>query len=177
MEEQEIVKKISKKMVFDIKQPKKMIITDPWYFDEKDTYKKSSCGLVYNKRTKFPVNKIQIFQESENWEYDGHSMTAVNNCATVVLASHINIFDAAIDGLYYPEFIYKEDALGCDTAQFNVYVDDKEVPFHTGADGYYGDYLQYKKNVGIVVTFGIDNDMMGYDEFVECIKYVFEVIK
>ena len=85
-------------------------------------------------------------------------------------------------------FSYETKELGCDTARFSVYADDKFYEFRTGADGYYGSTITHfeelsfpikdevkkeKNTIGYYIELYLSEDAYSYEEIVDIMKYLF----
>ena len=70
--------------------------------------------------------------------------------------------------------------LGCDTASFDIYVDNRYYHINTMADGFYGNVSTYrtkdnKSTLGIVVTIWLDSAAYDYEEVINIFKYIFNI--
>lgn len=75
----------------------------------------------------------------------------------------------------YPKLIREEKTLGCDTAEFAIRVDDRELVIQTLSDGSYGRMARFKDNYAIYLEFCLDGDAADWAGLEERIRYLFKV--
>lgn len=82
--------------------------------------------------------------------------------------------DAQKEGKYIPDDVKQKVELGCDTASFDLSVDNRDVHIDTGADGYYGSYLRYTHNRAYILELELDPSYIGLDRIKADMGYVFD---
>lgn len=150
----------------EIEAPKKLIIGDPWYFEnnEGDELVCVWKRIMYTDDVKAVV---RVFEE----EYNGfvYHIVRIYAMAEKALSS---ILKAEANNEYEFTFFdgseikYKPITLGCDTARFEIETDKGYAEIHTGADGYYGTAIKYKHKMGIQVELNVDSDVCDWKEIV-----------
>lgn len=108
-----------------------------------------------------PNKKIKILNDSKDETYD----------------DLLNIYLA---GFQLEDCNDNNKDLGCDTASFDIYVDNRYYHINTMADGFYGNVSTYrtkdnKSTLGIVVTIWLDSAAYDYEEVINIFKYIFNI--
>lgn len=181
--------KITKKTVLFMDKPfKNIAIGDPSYFEtmeelemkeslspfEKNHLKNlRNLTLDYKPRC-CKVGAVLINQVEDTFMYDGREYPDISTNIEVYLAKDKAQLDVYLNGRWYGEStVKKTHELGCDTARFEINVDDRFLSISTGADGYYGYAQVMKQYYGFRLSLSMDTDMLSFDEAVRDMAYVF----
>lgn len=133
-------------------------IGDPLYFE-----KKQGLFLTFDEDLhNATVTKAKIQHDEESGEYE----------IIIAGASRDAICDTYLAGREYQNTECSSTKLGCDTARFILNIGNKELTFHTGADGYYGTLIKYKNGFGFVLYIYLDDSIFTEDELIRDIKYL-----
>ena len=159
-----------KEKVFDIKGTTKLMIGDPWYFEQMKAGSKNENlkKLTFNGnimtaasgKLRVRLNKVNYESEYGNGEYNSIDVTVAQSGVSKEL-------DIYMEGKYFPAYLKEDHQLGCDTARFEMTTKYGSDLFHTGGDGYYGDIYHMKKGHGMLLNLSFDTDMFDYDEIVD----------
>jgi len=159
-----------KEEVYQIPTPKSLIIGDPMYLEQielGDNKPKKFCVLLKRISMKlqtelvWKVSKLQY--EPDKLFPEGLTMTEYT--AFINMGTEQKILDTFRKESFYPNLKSYEHELGCDTAQFDIMVNQQRMEeIHTGADGYYGFHLAYKGGQGHMISFNFPADLMTEKE-------------
>ena len=169
--------KVNWKEVYDIETPTAIIIGDPSYFDEMEDPKTPERVKNNMKRLTLIKDNIPkthktrlVFSELECEGYPIHE-------AKVVICNKA-FLDTYCDDKYYPSEVIEDVDLGCDTAQYDVYVkygeDTKYYNVCTGADGFFGQKQLNRSKFGFNCSFTFPSDLMEVEEMRQILAYLFK---
>lgn len=172
--------KVNWKEVYDIETPTSIVIGDPSYFEEMEDPKVSERVKNNMRRLTLIKNKIPkthkarlIFSELAMDGFEPGDEFLVHE-AKVVICNE-KYLDTYCNDQYYPDAVLEDEDLGCDTAQYTIYVgDDRYYNVHTGADGYFGQKMVNKAQFGFVVSFTFPSDLMEEEEMRQILAYLFK---
>ena len=129
-----------KKEIYSVKCPKRVQFGDPLYFEE---YKgKKLASLVADRKPPHNFVAMVVLAESMKGYPDEMSCTM-----TLYMAPKETI-DTYVDGCMYEGQDVMENEIGVDTAKYLFNVDGRYEEIHTGADGYWGNYLEFSRGQG-----------------------------
>lgn len=172
-------KKTVNRKKFSIKPFKKIVIGDPSYFDELDNGSENKYlkDITCNFNTTCCNVGSVIITENTSDLYFGNDAKPIKSCEVLVdfyLASSEKQLDIYENGKWFgKETLKKEYELGCDTACFEMTIDNEYDEFRTGSDGYYGNVKQLKQNYGLIGHLYFDGDMFTFDEIVNRMNKLF----
>ena len=158
---------------YSIKPFQHLYVSDPYYESKANTknitlnkdFPKSNrtAGLVVQKLyLKYPDNFA-----FELYKVIAYSIRNDYPIAEKFLSAHKN-------GGYAPDFLKEKKDLGCDTAQYNIMVNnDRSVNIETGADGSYGEFSHYKDNAAFILELFI-SDYEPVEQQLQKLAYVFD---
>lgn len=181
--------KITKRKVLIMDKPFKSIsIGDPWYFEEMDELKDATDAVqkkhlknlkkltVSTKPRCCKCGAVVISQEEGTFEYDNREYPIIQTIIDVYLSKDKAQLDVYLANKWYGENTVKEThELGCDTAKFDMYVDDRFLQIHTCADGYYGVAELMKEYFGFRLRMSLDADALSFDDAVRNMAYLFNI--
>lgn len=178
--------KIIREEKIKVKPVKRISIYDPWYMEhiENNTCTGAEKNLVALFQ-KIPVanrNAQVIIREVETeteMEYGGKQF----KYSSIILmfmqykneVSGIQVAHAHRENKYIPSLLKKHIELACDTARFDIKINDQYEEIHTGADGYYGDFYHYKDNLAHIFEIEFDASLYSFDEIKSKAKYLFDI--
>ena len=170
---------------------KSIHIGDPFYGDDKDLVfnakvpEQFAAEYVHGTETRIDQSGYSAIVSLKEKEIVYHNVTFSRiNAAVVIFPGfmakpgpwtplyHNSLVTPYLKGRYVPTDTTRHISLGCDTACFEICTThyDKKQPiccmFNTGADGFYGFALKYKKKVGdgLAFDFAIDSNYMSFEE-------------
>ena len=192
-------KKLKTRTMLKGKAPSSLLIADEYYLEQlakkglskkdKDAYK----SLIFDKKKIGKTWEVVIFVDNVDYFYDGMTLPMVD--FTIGLAPCFVVCGMKLAEVYAKsccmksnvrvEYIATQKDLGCDTASFSITAGDKYEEFSTGADGYYGDVVEYKKKLlleenskpqdfGFKISLGFDGDLFDSEEIVKTFAYLFD---
>lgn len=167
--------KIMERKVFKIKPFKTLKVGDPSYFEEMEesSNNKHLKDLTCDIKTRCcKIGSLMI--EKKEITQDNFSFEEID--ITVCLAENQKQLYTYEAGRYFKDTLKKEYELGCDTAKFEINVDDRYSLIDTYADGYYGQLLHFKQGYGLILSLSLDADMYKFDEVVKRFSYLFEIL-
>lgn len=182
MEDKLISRKINNTTTFDIKGFKHLVIGDPMYLENITSTKVTGCEkeLVFDYVLKDASKYngkciIKDIEENYDTDYGKLDIQSIEILFYIQRDSKVadNIVNHFInDGKYVTSLLKKENTLGCDTASFDIYANDKYLHFNTGADGYYGNSFVFKNDEAIIISLVLDAGLFSMDEVVKDFKYL-----
>lgn len=169
---------------FKINAPKKLIIGDPMYLEAIENGTDTGCEkkiTFIRKRMPRNLDWVCFVDEVEDsFDFKGRQITHASSIVKLIgitnnisLEQQQNFIQAFKNDMYHPKLVKTQGELGCDTAEFIIDTDKSYDNFHTGADGYYGNYMVYKDNLVFKIDLSFDSDMFGFDEIVKRMKSLF----
>ena len=171
---------MARKEVFRIKPFKHIQIADPWYLEEyvedpvKNKHLEEFIAAFDVPDCKF--GKVRIKENVYTSEYDGSEFSCYEILAAV--APEERHVDTYLADKFYGELTVKDmTRLGCDTARFEIMVDDRVDVVHTGADGHYGDVIQFIPGYGAQIRINLDGGLFDFEDVMAMAKYWFEEIE
>lgn len=169
---------------------KSIYIGDPFYEEEKDlTFsakvpEQFAAEAIYGTEKRIDqsgYSAVVSLKETEHF-YNGIGFSFIK-AAVIIFPSFMakpspwtplyhNLVTTYLQGRYMPAATTRHIELGCDTACFEISTThhNKKQPidctFNTGADGYYGYALKYKKRAGdgLAFDFTVSSDCMSFEE-------------
>lgn len=173
-----------KNVEFKINAPKKLIIGDPMYLEAIENGTDRGCmKKITFIRKRMPsdldwtclVNEVEdsFDFEGEKFTYTSIIVKLIGITETATTERKQQFIQAFKDNMYHPKLVKKKGELGCDTAQFIIETNKSYDEFHTGSDGYYGNYMTYKDNLVYRFELSFDGDLFGFDEVVKRMKALF----
>lgn len=162
-------KTVNKKR-FSIKPFKKIMIGDPSYFEEMEQgstnkfLKEITCDF---KTTTCKVGSVVIKEETSSLYFDNNSKPMINREINVdfYLASDERQLSIYENGKWFGKDTLKKNYdLACDTARFEMIIDNEYDEFMTGADGYYGQVKQLKQYYGLIGHLYFDGNLFSFEE-------------
>lgn len=171
---------ILREQEYNIKPFRKVKIGDPIYFEaiengaDEGCEKELVCDLA-----KIPFSNREakvVLRENED-EYEGFKYKTLEILFATYKKTELakKIFEAHRYKQWYPDLCKENKHLGCDTAQFEITIDDNYDVINTGADGYYGEFYHYKNNDAYIFSFSLDEDLFSWEDVEEKIKYLFNI--
>lgn len=130
-----------RKEIYSVKCPKQVQFGDPMYFEEYEGRKLENL-VVDCKPPRGFVAKVVLVEEPMKEYPDEMSRTM-----TLYMAPKETI-DTYVDGYMYEGQDVKEKEIGVDTAKYLLHVDGRYEEIHTGADGYWGNHLEFSRGQG-----------------------------
>ena len=130
-----------KKEIYSVTCPKRFQFGDPMYFEE-FKWKKLASLVADCKPPRNFVAKVVLTEEPIEEYPDEMSRTM-----TLYMAPKETI-DTYVDGCMYKGQDVMEKEIGVDTAKYLINVDGRYEEIHTGADGYWGNYLELSREQG-----------------------------
>jgi hypothetical protein len=169
---------------------KSIYIGDPFYEEEKDlTFnakvpKQFAAEAIYGTEKRIDQSGYSAIVSLKEVEDVFNGVTFGHITAAVVIFPSFmskpgpwtplyhNLVTTYLQGRYMPAATTRHIELGCDTACFEICTThhDKKQPivctFNTGADGFYGFALKYKKSAGdgLAFDFTVSGDCMSFEE-------------
>lgn len=162
---------VKREEIINVKGTTKLLIGDPLYLDAIDngTDDGAEKELIFNGQiTAAPLGRMRIREthtDSDDEKYGHLEWDEIE--VEVVQGAHEQMLDTYLDGKWYDGKLVSDTTLGCDTASFDIETKYGFDHFNTGADGYYGQMLKYKKNFGMDLTLILSADLFGFDEVKE----------
>lgn len=160
---------------YEIKPFKRLTVGDPCYFEENaglhltidetlPSFKSRKTGVVLQKvKTTYIAN------------YDNKEHSYVSDLAIIYnISPYCKLYiDAHKKGEYMADLRESGTTqLGCDTASFDITVDERSDNICTGADGYYGTYFKYPHNRACILELELDDSYVGMDRLKSVLGYV-----
>lgn len=171
---------------------KKLVIGDPWYFEEMEslrgiknktaeqtrrlrnmkntTLNMNAKDLIPDDKSKFE-SKVFILKmvDDEDPEYTNYRIAyALYQPKARNLVELITSEDA-----YYADLIKTNKDLGCDTAKFIIEADGRYCSVRTGADGYYGYFMKFINQHGYCIVLDLAYDLFDINRVRDIVKTVF----
>lgn len=175
--------RVNWKEVYDIETPTSIVIGDPSYFEEMEDPKVSE--RVKNNMKKLTLIKGNIpkthkarliFSELECEGFAPDKPFFIHEAKIVIC--NAKYLDVYCNDQYYPSQVIEDTALGCDVAQYNVYInygeDNRYYNVHTGADGMYGSKQINKGAYGFNCSFTFPSDLINEKEMRQILAYLFK---
>lgn len=173
---------VKKEVLIPIGGVKHICIGDNLYLEEiaRGEASKGAKDAVLDETFGNLRHGMMLVQEVEA-EYQGDTIQVTRvRAAYSSYADKGKAFDdfaTYLSGNYYEEGLKKAKELGCDTASFEVSIDDRTDTISTGADGLYGYALVMKQYYGLSLGFEIDSLFLPFDEAVREFSYLFRADK
>lgn len=167
-----------RKESFNVVMPKKIKIGDPYYFEQFQEDKQKLNKLTYNATFRGKekwVGKMHVIEEKLVDDSMGISSTFNAVRFICVFAEDEKLADLLLENKIYKGQKVSSIAIGVDTAEYEVAIDDRYLEFHTGADGYWGDVYEIyngSKKVGITIALNLP-DLSSFEENLSKLKYLF----
>lgn len=130
-----------KKEIYSVKCPARFQFGDPMYFEEFKGKKLASLVVDCKPPRNF-VAKVVLTEEPVE-QYPDEMLRNM----TLYMAPEDSI-DTYVDGCMYKGQDVTEKVIGVDTAEYLINADGRCENFHTGADGYWGNYLEFSRGQG-----------------------------
>lgn len=176
--------KTLKEKRFTVKPFRNVRIGDPYYFKEmiNGSTNKSLKTITCNF-DKIPVTKRIAGARIQEIEYDYSDEGENLKYTSIELMFFTSkkeefcekIIETELSGSYYPNHIKKQYELGCDTARFEIQIDENYDVIHTGSDGYYGYAHHYKNNDAFVFCVTFDGGLFSWEDVERYVAYFFVV--
>lgn len=169
---------------YDIKPFSRVKIGDPLYFEEmangstNNNLKSLTCDIdnitTSNRKAGARIRKLKLDYLDEDMDYDDvyYELTFYTARKTDVAE---NIVEAELNGEYYVHLLKESRDLGCDTAEFIMYIDDNFGSFHTLSDGHYGNISRYKYNAVYVFNILLNENASSWDQMNRMVEQFFKV--
>jgi hypothetical protein len=178
--------KVVKEKIFSVKPFSYVRIGDPMYFeqmqegDKNKALRELTCTFEKipktNREAKVRIREIvsDFKDEGKPYCFTQYEMLFYTARKTPLASK---IIEAELDGKYYPDLIKRESELGCDTARFEMTINENWDEIHTGADGFFGMLHHYKNNEAYVFSIMLDEDMTSWEEVEQYVQYFFDGVK
>ena len=177
-----------KQTEFKIKVPKSICIGDEYYIERAESESRYKTLIFDQKIPPNFIGKIHIQDRTEEKE-----TTPKTNIIKIVFAfdetfkvsddgnkfKEEAFVDMLLNGYYPSRFHTTPTTLGCDTASFDIYVDDNYTSLNTLSDGYYGEAILYKDGItlkGISIELFITEHAYDYEDILNIFEYLFKKI-
>lgn len=145
---------------------------DPYYDDE--SAKWTIDESLYSGSTRqagIVLQKVEFADDETDIRFEMLKVIAYN----IAKGDYAReLVDTHKDGHYAPSVLKKQVDLACDSASFDLTVDDRAIHMNTGADGFYGTYFHYTHNRACVLELMLDSDVVSLDRLRQDMGYVFK---
>ena len=167
---------------YDIKPFSRVKIGDPLYFEEmengstNENLRTLTCDIdnitTSNRKAGARIRKLKCDYHDEDMDYDDvyYELTFYTARKTDVAEK---IVEAELNGEYYVDLLKESRDLGCDTAEFIMWIDDNFSSIHTLADGHYGNMSRYKYNSVYVFNIVLNENAISWDKMEQMVKQFF----
>ena len=166
------------KETYNVKCPRHVIFGDPMYFENFKGAKLKK--LVVNEKIPKRFDAARVVIEEFPDEYAPDEMAY---WMTIYIAPRKTI-NTYVGGQMYSVQKCSNKDIGVDTASYIIEIDDQYDEFSTGADGYWGNYIEYFRKVNdekIVDAIRIEICMSFYGQSIDNVRryvnYFFEDVK
>ena len=166
------------KETYKVKPPEYVSMGDPWYFEK---YTGDELERLTLQQAIHPFYNAARVTIEENPCEDMPELTLLD--MTLYIAPEKTI-DTYLSGMMYEDEEVYEKIIGVDTAKYNFQINDRDADIYTGADGIWGSYTEYYRNVkgmkfvdAMVISLGFSSDMDTIDSIRERLKYFFEDVQ
>lgn len=162
------------KEIYKVKLPKKIIFGDPLYFETMSgpELNRLTADITVPKKLTEARVVIEIEPDSLYPEY--------NNIQMSIILSPKEFLDTYLDNKVFKYQTQVEKAIGVDTAQYYLAIDDKDDFIKTGADGMWGSILTIKngrKIEGILMTIALPEEYENINMLRKAVNYFFEDVQ
>lgn len=175
-ENKELSPKILRREVFTVKNPKRIVIVDPYYIETMPKERVRQLVVAYKPpeyfETRLAIEELEMETLSD---YGDSKFRAIK----IYMAPKTAI-DVYMKGCLYEGQKMEQRPIGVDTARYMIDVGDRQETYHTGADGYWGDTYEYRHKEGeksyvdgieIVLTMP---EYMSFEKVKASMNYLFE---
>lgn len=166
------------KETYKVKPPEYVSMGDPWYFEQ---YTGDELERLTLQQAIHPFYNAARVTIEENPCEDMPELTLLD--MTLYMAPEKTI-DTYLSGMMYENEEVYEKIIGVDTAKYNFQINDRDADIYTGADGIWGSYTEFYRNVkglkfvdAMVISLGFSSDMDTMDSLRERLKYFFEDVQ
>ena len=162
--------------IIPIKPYKSICIGDPMYLENIKAGRGSAGekSHVFNEKMRCCKHGMIMFATtSEKYEINKTSefdtvYAAIALSGREDITASLNQIKTYLTNKYFKNTVKVRKDLGCDTASFEITVDESRYEaFHTGADGYYGYAAKYKEYYGSCIELSLDGDLFSQKEVKE----------
>jgi hypothetical protein len=162
------------KEIYKVKLPKKIIFGDPLYFE-------TMSGLELNRLTADITVPKKLTEARVVIEIEPDSLyPEYNNIQMSIILSPKEFLDTYLDNKVFKYQTQVEKAIGVDTAQYYLAIDDKDDFIKTGADGMWGSILTIKngrKIEGILMTIAFPDEYENINMLRKAVNYFFKDVQ
>ena len=166
---------------YNVKPFRYIKIGDPMYLDDIETSKdikmvKRLKKLVLNQKTPFTNRKTKVIVNTEMVGNRTLDYRIIIYQAKKNFIHKDKVLDCLMKGEMYTDLIKEIKQLGCDTAEFHMFVDNEMIRFNTLSDGYYGTSILLKNNDALCVDISLTADAYSWENVNDIIKHPFTVL-
>jgi hypothetical protein len=182
MEEKgEVKETVIRQKRFIVKPFKRVELHDWNYGEEKSMSEncKKVCAF-YTLPVRNYEAEVQLSEIHSEFVYNGDTIPCdfyeVQFCSYKKDNDLAGMFvEARRENRCFPAYVKEQKELGCDSASFNIRIDDKETTIVTAEDGMYGNATIYKDKNAYCFGFQIDTGMKYWEEMIALIRALFQV--
>lgn len=167
--------KVTKLKIIPIKAFHKVHIGDPYYYETN-----KGLNLTIDKKlnsVKTGALMISEIQTKSNYSDDYYKQIIVDIALSPFEFNSPNtdkICETYLKGYNFKDTVKKNIKLACDTARYEIALDDNFDEISTGADGYYGNALIMKQYFGFDLELFFDGDLFTFEDIEKEFKYLCE---